>query len=137
MPYHGLLETPTSSRLIHEFPKNKTFVFSPNATARSFDDSLVVNETGQAVAAGDLSLGEYSDLPMYIMEPNVVINRDQRANINFPANMTVDIDNGFYFFGTISGWCGNNRTDGTANMYVGTSDNSRNPSGAIGFRIAA
>ena len=50
--------------------------------------------------------------------------------------MTIDISNGFYFFGTISGWCGNNRTSGTANVYVGNQDNTRSPFGAIGFRIA-
>ncbi len=133
MPYHLLLETPTSSRLFHEFPRNKTFVFSPNATARSYVADVVINESNQGVPTADLSLGEYSDFPLYIMEPNVVINRDQRASINFPANMTIDVSNGFYCFGTVSGWCGNSQSEGNVGVYVGTSDNFRSYSGCIGF----
>lgn len=137
MPYHLLLETPTSSRLIHEFPKSKTFVFSPNATSRTYVADVIVNEVNQGVTPGDLDLGEYSDFPLYIMEPNVVINRDQRATINFPANMTIDVREGFYAFGTISGRCGNNSTNGTSNVYVGDKENSRSAFGCIGFRIAS
>ena len=70
------------------------------------------------------------------MEPNVVINRDQRASVSYPANMTIDVSNGFYVFGTISGWCGNNRTGGTSNVFIGTDDNSRAGFGCIGIRIA-
>lgn len=142
MPYHLLIETPgliddtQRSRLVHNFPKEKTFVFSPNALDRTYNDSIVINETNQGVATSDLNLGEYSDFPLYVMEPNVVINRDQRASINYPANMTIDVSNGFYVFGTMSGWCGNNRTSGTANVYVGSNDNTRSPFGAIGLRIA-
>ena len=143
MPYHLLIETPgtateaATARLVHEFPRNKTFVFSPNATARTYVADIVVNESAQDVATADLALGEYGDLPLYVMEPNVVINRDQRASVSYPANMTIDISNGFYIFGTMSGWCGNNRTNGTSNVYIGTSDNSRTPFGCIGLRIDA
>lgn len=136
MPYHLLYETPTSSRLINEFHDSKSFVFSPNATARSYASTVVVNETNQSVTSSDLALGEYGDFPLYIMEPNVVINRDQRASVSLPANMTIDISEGFYTFGTISGRCGNGNTSGTANVYIGTGENSRSPFGCIGFRIA-
>ena len=132
MPYHLLLETPVSSRLIHEFPKNKTFRFTPTETGRLFEDSVVVNQANQSVATGDLSLGEWSDFPLYVIEPNVVINRDQRAWVNFPANMTIDTSNGFYCFGTVSGWCGNSQTEGNVAAYVGNSENFRSYTGAIG-----
>ncbi len=135
MPYHLLLETPTSSRLFHEFPSNKTFVFSPNATARTYVADVVINESNQGVATGDLFLGQYSDMPLYIIEPNVVISRDQRAWINFPANMSLDVSNGFYMFGTVSGWCGNSRSEGNVSVFVGSRDNNRSYSGSIGIVI--
>ena len=62
MPYHLLIETPgtateaATARLVHEFPRNKTFVFSPNATARTYVADIVVNESAQDVATADLEL---------------------------------------------------------------------------------
>ncbi|MCP4259883.1 MAG: hypothetical protein GY774_20580 [Planctomycetes bacterium] len=133
MPYHLLLETPTSSRLFHEFPRTKTFRFTPISTGREHDGNIVINQANQGVATGDLGLGQYSDLPLYIIEPNVVVNRDQRAWINFPANMTLDTSEGFYVFGTVSGWCGNSSTEGNIGVYVGTSENFRSYTQNIGF----
>ncbi len=133
MPYHLLLETPTSSRLFHEFPRSKTFRFTPISTGREHDGNVVINQANQGVATGDLELGQYSDLPLYVIEPNVVVNRDQRAWINFPANMTIDTSEGFYAFGTISGWCGNSSTEGNVGVYVGNSENFRSYTQNIGF----
>jgi hypothetical protein len=133
MPYHLLVETPTSSRLVHEFPRNKTFRFTPISTAREHDNNVVINQANQSVADADLSLGQYSDIPLYIIEPNVVVNRDQRAWINFPANMTLDVSSGFYAFGTVSGWCGNASTEGNVGVYVGTSESFRTYTQNIGL----
>jgi len=133
MPFHLLLETPNGSRLFHEFPKNKTFRFTPTSSSREFEGSVVISQANQGVAVGDLSLGQYSDIPLYIIEPNVVINRDQRAWVNFPASLTIDVSNGFYAFGTVSGWCGNNNTEGNVGVYVGTSENFRSYNNNIGF----
>lgn len=133
MPYHLLVETPMSSRLVHEFPREKTFRFTPISTGREHDDNVVINQANQGVANADLELGQYSDLPLYVIEPNVVVNRDQRAWINFPANMTLDVSAGFYAFGTVSGWCGNNTTEGNVAVYVGDSENFRSYTQNIGF----
>ena len=133
MPYHLLLETPTSSRLFHEFPREKTFRFTPISTGREHDNNVVINQANQGVANADLELGQYSDLPLYVIEPNVVVNRDQRAWINFPANMTLDVSAGFYAFGTVSGWCGNNTTEGNVAVYVGNSEDFRSYAQNIGF----
>ena len=133
MPYHLLLETPTSSRLFHEFPREKTFRFTPISTGREHDNNVVINQANQGVANADLELGQYSDLPLYVIEPNVVVSRDQRAWINFPANMTLDVSAGFYAFGTVSGWCGNSTTEGNIAVYVGGSENFRSYTQNIGF----
>lgn len=133
MPYHLLVETPTSSRLVHEFPKSKTFRFTPINSAREHDGNVSISQANQGVAVGDLALGQYSDIPLYIIEPNVVVNRDQRAYINFPASITIDVSAGFYAFGTVSGWCGNNNTEGNVGVYVGTSENFRSYTNSIGF----
>lgn len=133
MPEHLLIETPTSSRLVHEFPRNKTFRFTPISSAREHDGNVAISQANQGVSTNDLALGQYSDIPLYIIEPNVVVNRDQRAWINFPASITIDITNGFYAFGTVSGWCGNNTTEGGVAVYIGTSENFRSYTQNIGF----
>jgi hypothetical protein len=133
MPEHLLIETPESSRLVHEFPRNKTFRFTPINSAREHDGNVSISQGNQGVAVNDLELGQYSDIPLYIIEPNVVVNRDQRAWINFPASITIDITNGFYVFGTVSGWCGNNNTEGNVAVYLGTSENFRSYTNNIGF----
>ena len=133
MPEHLLIETPDSSRLVHEFPRNKTFRFTPINSSREHDGNVSISQGNQGVAVGDLALGQYSDIPLYIIEPNVVVSRDQRAYINFPASITIDVTNGFYAFGTVSGWCGNNTTEGGVAVYVGTSENFRSYTQNIGF----
>ena len=133
MPEHLLIETPTSSRLVHEFPRNKTFRFTPISSAREHDGNVAISQANQGVSTNDLALGQYSDIPLYIIEPNVVVNRDQRAWINFPASITIDVTNGFYAFGTVSGWCGNNTTEGGVAVYIGTSENFRSYTQNIGF----
>ncbi|CAH9015108.1 conserved hypothetical protein [Vibrio phage 489E54-1] len=133
MPYHLLVETPTSSRLVHEFPRNKTFRFTPINSDRQHDGNVLLSQGNQGVATNDLALGQYSDIPLYIIEPNVVVNRDQRAWINFPASVEIDVSAGFYAFGTVSGWCGNNNTEGNVAVYVGTSENFRSYTQNVGF----
>ena len=133
MPEHLLIETPNSSRLVHDFPRNKTFRFTPINSSREHDGNVSISQGNQGVATNDLELGQYSDIPLYIIEPNVVVSRDQRAWINFPASITIDTSNGFYAFGTVSGWCGNNTTEGNIAVYVGTSENFRSYTQSIGF----
>ncbi|AUR82003.1 hypothetical protein NVP1017O_34 [Vibrio phage 1.017.O._10N.286.55.C11] len=133
MPEHLLIETPSSSRLVHEFPRNKTFRFTPINSDRQHDGNVLLSQGNQGVANNDLELGQYSDIPLYIIEPNVVVNRDQRAWINFPASIGIDVSAGFYAFGTVSGWCGNSTTEGGVAVYVGTSENFRSYTQNIGF----
>lgn len=134
MPYHLLLETPTSSRLFHEFPKSKTHRFTPIDSNRRYE-GVTINASNEA---GPVVLGEYSDLPLYTFEPNQVVNRDQVGYINFPADMTIDTSQGFYFFGTVSGWAGGNQNDGTMAVYVGTNgDNPKAGGSKIGFALIA
>ena len=134
MPYHLLLETPTSSRLFHEFPKSKTHRFTPIDSNRRYE-GVTINTSNEA---GPTVLGEYSDLPLYTFEPNVVINRDQVGYMNFPADMTIDTSQGFYFFGTVSGWAGGAQNNGTTAVYVGTNaDNPKAGGSKIGFALIA
>ncbi|AUR92794.1 hypothetical protein NVP1177O_29 [Vibrio phage 1.177.O._10N.286.45.E10] len=133
MPEHLLIETPSSSRLVHEFPRNKTFRFTPINSDRQHDGNVLLSQGNQGVANNDLELGQYSDIPLYIIEPNVVVSRDQRAWINFPASIGIDVSAGFYAFGTVSGWCGNSTTEGGVAVYVGTSENFRSYTQNIGF----
>ncbi|AUR83623.1 hypothetical protein NVP1038O_13 [Vibrio phage 1.038.O._10N.286.51.C2] len=133
MPEHLLIETPSGSRLVHEFPRNKTFRFTPINSDRQHDGNVLLSQGNQGVATNDLELGQYSDIPLYIIEPNVVVNRDQRAWVNFPASVGIDVSAGFYAFGTVSGWCGNSTTEGGVAVYVGTSENFRSYTQNIGF----
>ena len=134
MPYHLLLETPTSSRLIHEFPKAKTHRFTPIDSNRRYE-GVTINTSNEA---GPVVLGQYSDIPLYTFEPNQVVNRDQVGYINFPADMTIDSSEGFYFFGTVSGWAGGNQNNGTMAVYVGVNgDNPKAGASKIGFALTA
>lgn len=134
MPYHLLLETPTSSRLFHEFPRSKTHRFTPIDSNRKYE-GVTLNTSNEQ---GPTDLGQYSDLPLYTFEPNIVINRDQVGYINFPADMTIDTSQGFYFFGTVSGWAGGAQNNGTTAVYVGTNaDNPKAGGSKIGFALTA
>ena len=134
MPYHLLLETPTSSRLFHEFPRAKTHRFTPIDSNRKYE-GVTINTSNEP---GPVVLGEYSDLPLYTFEPNLVVNRDQVGYINFPADMTIDSSQGFYFFGTVSGWAGGAQNNGTMAVYVGTNaDNPKAGGSKIGFALIA
>ena len=134
MPYHLLLETSTSSRLFHEFPRNKTHRFTPIDSNRKYE-GVTINTSNEA---GPVELGDYSDIPLYTFEPNLVVNRDQVGYLNFPADMTIDASQGFYFFGTVSGWAGGAQNNGTMSVYVGSNaDNPKAGGSKIGFALVA
>lgn len=134
MPYHLLLETPTSSRLFHEFPKSKTHRFTPIDSNRKYE-GVTINTSNEA---GPVELGDYSDIPLYTFEPNLVVNRDQVGYLNFPADITIDASQGFYFFGTVSGWAGGAQNNGTMAVYVGSNaDNPKAGGSKIGFALVA
>lgn len=134
MPYHGLISTPSGSRLIHEFPKAKTHVFTPIDAGRNYE-GVNINVSNESAP---VTLGQYSDTPLYSFEPNQLVARDQIGYINFPAGMTIDTSEGFYFSETVSGWAGGAQRNGTVAVYVGT--NSENPKAGgskIGFALTS
>lgn len=133
MPYHGLISTPTSSRLIHNFAPSKTFKFTPLAE-RTYE-GVVASTSNEA---GVPSLGQYSDIPLYCFEPNAVVSRDQIGFINWPSTVQIDVSEGFYVFGTVSGWAGGADRNGTTAVYVGrNADNPKGGGGKIGFALIA
>ena len=137
MPYHLLFETPATndqpskSVLISRFPASKTFKFTPIAE-RTYQG--VVADTSNEV--GSPSLGDYSDIPLYCFEPNFVVSRDQVGFINWPSTVQINVSEGFYVFGTISGWAGGADRNGTSAVYVGrNADNPKGGGGKIGICI--
>lgn len=139
MPYHLIFETPATndqpskSMLISRFPASKTFKFTPIAE-RTYQG--VVADTSNEV--GSPSLGDYSDIPLYCFEPNFVVSRDQVGFINWPSTVQINVSEGFYVFGTISGWAGGADRNGTSAVYVGrNADNPKGGGGKIGFALVA
>ena len=139
MPYHLLFETPATndqpskSVLISRFPASKTFKFTPIAE-RTYQG--VVADTSNEV--GSPSLGDYSDIPLYCFEPNFVVSRDQVGFINWPSTVQINVSEGFYVFGTISGWAGGADRNGTSAVYVGrNADNPKGGGGKIGIALVA
>ena len=139
MPYHLLFETPATndqpskSVLISRFPASKTFKFTPIAE-RTYQG--VVADTSNE--AGSPSLGDYSDIPLYCFEPNFVVSRDQVGFINWPSTVQINVSDGFYVFGTVSGWAGGADRNGTTAVYVGrNADNPKGGGGKIGFALTA
>ena len=139
MPYHLLFETPATndqpskSVLISRFPASKTFKFTPIAE-RTYQG--VVADTSNEV--GSPSLGDYSDIPLYCFEPNFVVSRDQVGFINWPSTVQINVSEGFYVFGTVSGWAGGADRNGTTAVYVGrNADNPKGGGGKIGFALTA
>ena len=137
MPYHLLFETPATndqpskSVLISRFPASKTFKFTPIAE-RTYQG--VVADTSNEV--GSPSLGDYSDIPLYCFEPNFVVSRDQVGFINWPSTVQINVSEGFYVFGTVSGWAGGADRNGTTAVYVGrNADNPKGGGGKIGICI--
>ena len=139
MPYHLLFETPATndqpskSVLISRFPASKTFKFTPIAE-RTYQG--VVADTSNEV--GSPTLGDYSDIPLYCFEPNFVVSRDQVGFINWPSTVQINVSEGFYVFGTVSGWAGGADRNGTSAVYVGrNADNPKGGGGKIGFALTA
>lgn len=133
MPTHLLVETPDHQRLIHEFPENKTYRFTPVDQNQHFE-GVKVDFSGESATP---VLGQYSDIPLYIFEPNMLIVRNTYGHLSFPANNTINPDKGFYFFGTISGWAGgNNNRPSRVDVFIGDRHNHDNSGGNIGFSLA-
>lgn len=139
MPHHLLFETPATAdqsakaRLVSNFPASKTFKFTPLAE-RTYEGVVAATSN----EGGEPTLGQYADIPLYCFEPNAVVSRDQVGFINWPSTVQIDVSEGFYVFGTVSGWAGGADRNGTTAVYVGrNADNPKGGGGKIGIALVA
>ncbi len=137
MPDHLLVECEKGSLILDTFPSATSYMFEPNAHNVFSVSGRSAQYTVSAAQGDELPNSPYSMMPMFKIQPDTTVGfRDNRGYFRFPENVPVDVTNGFYLTGVMSGYYAD-ATDATAFIYIGNDPNDYQNGTAIGLKFNA